>query len=130
MEFWDGLSIFFRDFCHFRSIHNCCCLNFFLSDGDAWYFLKFKFLVLWLQFWFVYCSQFETWKTQSAIQISSFFDDEFFSCSFIGNLFFWLWYKFPRNQYEMSGKSDIRLWCLIQVLWDWFVDSGQLLGKP
>jgi hypothetical protein len=32
--------------------------------------------------------------------------------------------NFSRNQYEMSGKSDIWLWCLIHVLWGWFVDFG------
>jgi hypothetical protein len=47
--------------------------------------------------------------------------------------------NFPRNQQEISGKSDIWLWCLIHVLWGWFVDfwvaknnsleiSVQLLG--
>ncbi len=77
--------------------------------------------VLWLQFWFVYCSPFETWKTQTAFQISFFFDDDFFSCSFIANQFFW---SKSENQYEMSGKSDIWLWCLIHVLWGRFVDFG------
>ncbi len=32
--------------------------------------------------------------------------------------------NFHRNQYEMNGKSDIWLWCLIHVFWGWFVDFG------
>ncbi len=55
-------------------------------------------------------------KNQNSISNKLFFRWQFFLVFLSQINFSDCDINFPRNQYEMSGKSDICLWCLIHVL--------------
>jgi hypothetical protein len=76
--------------------------------------------------WFVYCSPFEALQTQTAFQIS-YFSMMIFSCSFIANQFFWLWYKFSQK----SIWNEWKKWYLIVMFDSCFLGlvRGFLSGK-